>query len=315
MLSRLQFFQRHFISGRYQKGSLVSRQLFFRHIQSILLVFRILLIKKDLVVAKRYLSVSRKELKKSGAIIWPVLAAVAVGFSDTISKTVINKTSAFDFLLALAVVQLPIALIYLKLEKQSYMLTMKNVIAAPYDYFHSLVGGLFTVAGTGLLWVSFNYTLASVAAPIIATSGALIVLFATLFLDERMKQIDLRKVTMSKVIQYNDIDGVKQITMNSLKTKGEFRIYEKVYASLSTIFTNEEAMDIRKRFVRQNIKIKELTNAAYQDVDTSVISGFNALVEIRYIDPKIINYETEFDQLWRKASRPVIGKRGRSSLI
>jgi hypothetical protein len=154
---------------------------------------------------------------------------------------------------------------------------------------------------------------------------------------------------MSKVIQYNDIDGVKQITMNSLKTKGEFRIYEKVYASLSTIFTNEEAMDIRKRFVRQNIKIKELTNAAYQDVDTSVISGFNALVEIRYIDPKIINYETEiiiyndtvafyrygndpygveiinknfaetqrqiFDQLWRKASRPVIGKRGRSSLI
>jgi drug/metabolite transporter (DMT)-like permease len=129
---------------------------------------------------------SRKELKKSGAIIWPVLAAVAVGFSDTISKSVINKTSAFDFLLALAVVQLPIALIYLKLEKQSYMLTMKNVIAAPYDYFHSLVGGLFTVAGTGLLWVSFNYTLASVAAPIIATSGALIVLFATLFMDERM---------------------------------------------------------------------------------------------------------------------------------
>jgi drug/metabolite transporter (DMT)-like permease len=34
--------------------------------------------------------------------------------------------------------------------------------------------------------VSFNYTLASVASPIIATSGALIVLLATLFMDERM---------------------------------------------------------------------------------------------------------------------------------
>lgn len=129
---------------------------------------------------------SREELRKSGALLWPLLAAIAVGFSDTISKSVINHTSSFDFLLVLAVVQVPIALLYFKLERQKLAPVLASVTNRAGDYFHAMIGGLFTVIGTGLLWMSFNDTLASVASPIIATSGALIVLFATLFMDEKM---------------------------------------------------------------------------------------------------------------------------------
>lgn len=129
---------------------------------------------------------SKHELMKSGVLLWPLLAAVAVGFSDTISKSVINHTSSFDFLLALAVVQLPVAWAYLRIEKQQILPIIKQVTRQPADYVHALAGGLFTVIGTGLLWVSFNDTLASIASPIIATSGALVVLFAVLFMNERI---------------------------------------------------------------------------------------------------------------------------------
>lgn len=127
-----------------------------------------------------------EELKKSGAVFWPIIAAVAVGLSDTLSKHVINQTSSFDFVLALALVQLPIALIYLKMEKQNAHIILKAARRNLQSYKFPLLGSFFNIIGTGLLWLSFNYTLASIASPITATSGAIIVLFSTIFLDEKI---------------------------------------------------------------------------------------------------------------------------------
>jgi len=127
-----------------------------------------------------------RSLRRLGAWLWPISAAVAAGFSDTISKTIINQTSSFDFLLALAVAQLPVAVAYLWLENQRLQPVVKAIVKRPSDYFHAIVGAVLSTAGVALLWISFNTTLASIASPIIATSGALIVLIATLFMDERM---------------------------------------------------------------------------------------------------------------------------------
>jgi len=126
------------------------------------------------------------ELKKSGAIAWPLIAAAAAGFSDAISKHIINRTSSFDFLIALAIVQIPIALVYLAIQKQKVGPVIREVRKNPKDYKHALVGGGLSVIGMALFWMSFNYNLASVVSPILATSSAIIVLFATLFLDEAM---------------------------------------------------------------------------------------------------------------------------------
>lgn len=129
---------------------------------------------------------SRDELRKSNALFWPLLAALAIGFSDTLSKHVINQTSAFSFIFALALVQVPVALIYLKIEKQKVGSILKNVSQKPNDFKFPLFGSAFNIIGTGLLWLSFNHTLASIASPITATSGALVVLLAGLFLEEKI---------------------------------------------------------------------------------------------------------------------------------
>lgn len=126
------------------------------------------------------------ELKKSGAILWPIIAAVAVGLSDTFSKKIIDKTMDFTFLFALALVQIPVALIYLRLEKQNIINELKVIKQKTYDYKNAIAGSLFNIIGTGLLWISFSKTLASIASPITATSGVLVIILSLLFLDEKM---------------------------------------------------------------------------------------------------------------------------------
>ncbi|MBI3577256.1 DMT family transporter [Candidatus Gottesmanbacteria bacterium] len=127
-----------------------------------------------------------EELKKSGALFWPIFAALGVGFSDALSKHVINQTSSFSFLLALAFVQIPVALVYLKVEKGSVTKILSYTKRNVHLYKFPILGAIFNIIGTGLLWLSFNYTYASIASPITATSGALVVLFAAIFLDERL---------------------------------------------------------------------------------------------------------------------------------
>jgi len=127
---------------------------------------------------------SWSELKQMGAVLWPLAAAVGIGLSDTLSKGFIDKSGDYSFLFALALVQIPVAFIYLRLEKQGVMSSLTDVFSQARKYKQILAGSFFNVVGTGLLWVSFTYTLASIASPITATSGALVVLFAVFLLDE-----------------------------------------------------------------------------------------------------------------------------------
>lgn len=132
-----------------------------------------------------------KELLASRAIFWPLIAAIAIGFSDTFSKKIINTTNDYTFLFVLSFIQLPIALIFLRIEKQSIVKNLKRVSKNIYDYKNAIAGSLFNIVGTGFLWISFTKTLASIASPITATSGALVLILALIFLDEK---IGLRQI-------------------------------------------------------------------------------------------------------------------------
>jgi len=55
-----------------------------------------------------------------------------------------------------------------------------------YDYKNAIAGSLFNIVGTGLLWIAFSKTLASIASPITATSGVLVIIISLLFLDEKI---------------------------------------------------------------------------------------------------------------------------------
>ncbi len=139
---------------------------------------------------------NREELLKSGAVIWPIIAAVAIGFSDTLSKTIINQTSSFSFIISLAIAQIPIALIFLKLEKQKISKIAEDMRANIQNFKFPLFGSAFNVIGTGLLWLSFNYTLASIASPITATSVSILVLLMILFTDEKIRLKNLIGVAL-----------------------------------------------------------------------------------------------------------------------
>lgn len=138
-----------------------------------------------------------EELKKSGVFVWPVIAAVGIGLSDTLSKRIIDRTGDFTFLLALALMQIPVALIYLHLEKQKISEKLKKIADSADDYKNAIAGSLFSIIGTGLLWISFSKTLASIASPITATSGALVLIFALLFLDEKIRARQLVGILMA----------------------------------------------------------------------------------------------------------------------
>jgi drug/metabolite transporter (DMT)-like permease len=72
---------------------------------------------------------NKAELIKSRVLLWPIIAAIAVGLSDTLSKSVINLTSAFSFIFALAIVQVPVSLLYLFFEKQNAIKSLKVVVS------------------------------------------------------------------------------------------------------------------------------------------------------------------------------------------
>lgn len=129
---------------------------------------------------------NKNELKKSGVLIWPIIAAIAIGLSDTLSKKIINKTEDYTFLFALALVQIPVSFLYLNIEKQNITKEFKDIKEKLYDYKNAIAGSLFSTIGTGLLWIAFSKTLASIASPITATSGVLVIIISLLFLDEKI---------------------------------------------------------------------------------------------------------------------------------
>lgn len=71
------------------------------------------------IVASLPDKINKKELKIGKGIMWPFIAAVCIGLSDTISKGYINRSGDFSFLFSLGFVQIPVALAYLRIEKQS----------------------------------------------------------------------------------------------------------------------------------------------------------------------------------------------------
>jgi drug/metabolite transporter (DMT)-like permease len=129
---------------------------------------------------------SFNELKKSGAIFWPLLAAVGIGLSDSLSKNTIDNLGVYNFLFVLALVQVPVGLAFLKIEKQSVKSLFSTLKTETQTYKNGILGSVFNIIGTGLLFLSLDELLASVSSAITATSGAIVVLLSVIFFDEKL---------------------------------------------------------------------------------------------------------------------------------
>ena len=136
---------------------------------------------------------------KNVTIIIPIITAVAIGLSDTLTKGIIDNTSSFNFLVAIAVVQIPVAIIYLIISKQKPKIIIKELKAGVKEYKYSIIGSLLNVLGTGCLLISFNYTYASIASPLTAIYTPFVLIYSVVFLKEKINKINLVGVILAIV--------------------------------------------------------------------------------------------------------------------
>ncbi len=128
-----------------------------------------------------------RDLNKKSYIFWALSGAIAIGLSDSLSKHVIDKISLQDFLFALALVQVPVSLVYLKVEKETPSHFI-NLIKNFSKYKFALLGSLLNILGVLFLWLAFSQTLASIASPLTATYPVLMVILAYLLLKEKINR-------------------------------------------------------------------------------------------------------------------------------
>lgn len=133
--------------------------------------------------------ISRQEWRKKTYILWAIAGATAVGLSDTISKGIIDQSSAAAFLFALALVQVPISLIYLRLEQEKAS-TIIKALKKWRVYKYAIIGSLFNVLGLVGLWLAFENTLASIASPLTAAYPGFMVILAVVWLKEKPSKLE-----------------------------------------------------------------------------------------------------------------------------
>lgn len=176
------------VLATYPVYTIIFSRLFNKEVLSPEVAFFVALAIVGSIIASFPEKIGKHVLKISKGIAWPFIAAVCIGLSDTISKGYINRSQDFSLLFMLGFVQIPVALAYLRIEKQSLSHSVEGVLKRFKEYKFALLGGLFNIIGTGFLLLSFSYAPASIASPITGTNGALTVLLSKFLLKETISK-------------------------------------------------------------------------------------------------------------------------------
>lgn len=135
------------------------------------------------------------DLRNTKLILLVLFVAMLVGASDTVTKNFIDRSSVGTFLFFVALMQIPVALVYLKLEREP--LNHISLVAKKFsDYKYAIWGSLLIAIATMFLFLSFNFTLASIASPIAASSPIVTIILAYLYLHEKVSVRNLIGLTL-----------------------------------------------------------------------------------------------------------------------
>jgi drug/metabolite transporter (DMT)-like permease len=133
--------------------------------------------------------INKAELKKVHLIAWAIFAAICIGAADTLSKFYITQTSVGSFLFFVSIAQFFVSIVYLWIDKQP--ITQFFTIAQKLqEYKYALWGSLCITVSTLCLFLSFNFTLASIASPISSSYPIITIVLAILFLKEKLSVKD-----------------------------------------------------------------------------------------------------------------------------
>lgn len=103
-------------------------------------------------------------------------------------------------------------------------------------------------------------------------------------LQSELTKLSSQSTESTQVRYYHGVDGLKQVTYNSLKAKGELLTYE--LSTMNAFMDQDEAEQLRERFVENKVHIKTLTNMSEMLAWTSVAEMVEKYWEIRHLDPK-----------------------------
>ena len=118
-------------------------------------------------------------------IAWPLVAAVAVSISDVAGKHIIDQTSAGTFLIALAIAEVPVGILFLRLQKQS-LRQLKTFFSHFKDHKYAFFSGLLSTLAVLMLWLAFEILPASIASPLTAVTPIFVFVFGITFLKEKV---------------------------------------------------------------------------------------------------------------------------------
>ncbi len=111
-------------------------------------------------------------------------------------------------------------------------------------------------------------------------------------LTQELEQVLTLTRSDSKVLYYEGIEGLKQVTYNSLKAKGELLTME--VADMNSFFEYEYAEKMRQKFIEREITIRTLTNqkeiSAWTEVGTKMVKKY---WEIRHLPADQLEIEFE----------------------
>ena len=131
-----------------------------------------------------------KEFIKPMLIILPITAALGIGFSDSLSKRFINNAGAGTFLIATAFMQLLVSIFCLLLTKTK-LSEISDVFKTPLKYKFAIFGSLGLAIDIMFFFLAFQFMNASIVAPIVGTAPIFIILFARIFLKEKLSKKNL----------------------------------------------------------------------------------------------------------------------------
>ena len=118
-------------------------------------------------------------------IAWPLVAAVAVSISDVAGKHIIDQTSAGTFLIALAIAEVPVGILFLRLQKQS-LRQLKTFFSHFKDHKYAFFSGLLSTLAVLMLWLAFEILPASIASPLTAVTPIFVFVLGITFLKEKV---------------------------------------------------------------------------------------------------------------------------------
>ncbi|KKT72906.1 MAG: Transcriptional regulator, TrmB [Microgenomates group bacterium GW2011_GWA2_44_7] len=108
---------------------------------------------------------------------------------------------------------------------------------------------------------------------------------------QQLSTLSMASRENSKVLYYKGVEGLEQVTWNSSKAKDKLRIFEIV--DMSAFLDYGFCEKVRQEFVKNNVKVFELSNEKHMAPWTKVSTFVTDLWQCRYIDPKELEMRFE----------------------